>query len=107
MAALKSIYALHEVVTDENGDYIREYDKDLPHSDEIAEIFIREWNGFAGEMLKIKRRSWSRSKRRKGSNSGATYVKISSILCHHNFPMAGEKVSSKSSGSRKTAPAII
>lgn len=53
MSALKSIYALHEVVTDENGEYIREYDKDLPHSDEIAEIFIREWNGFAGEMLKI------------------------------------------------------
>ena len=51
MAKLSIIYTLHEIVVDNNGDYIKEYDKNLPHSNEIAEVFINQWNKDADEFM--------------------------------------------------------
>lgn len=51
MAKLSIIYTLREIIVDNNGDYIKEYDKNLPHSNEIAEAFINQWNKDADEFL--------------------------------------------------------
>ena len=51
MAKLSIIYTLHEIIVDNNGDYIKEYDKNLPHSNEVAEAFINQWNKDADEFM--------------------------------------------------------
>lgn len=51
MEKLSITYTLHEIIVDNNGDYIKEYDKNLPHADEIAEVFINEWNKNADEFM--------------------------------------------------------
>ena len=51
MAKLSIIYTLHEIVVDNNGDYIKEYNKNLPHSNEVAEAFINQWNKDADEFM--------------------------------------------------------
>ncbi len=51
MAKLSIIYTLNEVIVDNNGDYIKEYDKNLPHSNEVTEAFINQWNKDADEFM--------------------------------------------------------
>lgn len=51
MSKLSIVYTLNEVIIDDNNNYIKEYDKNLPHADEIAEVFINEWNKDADEFM--------------------------------------------------------
>lgn len=51
MSKLSIIYTLREIILDDNNDYIKEYDKNLPHSNEVAEAFINQWNKDADEFM--------------------------------------------------------
>lgn len=54
MATITSLYTCHEELLDENDNQIGYYEENLPHSKEIAEAFITQWNESADEfMLKL------------------------------------------------------
>ena len=51
MSKLSIIYTLSEIILDDNNNYIKEYNKNLPHADEIAEVFINQWNKDADDFM--------------------------------------------------------
>lgn len=51
MSKLSYICVLNEIILDENNDFVKEYNTNLPHADEIAEAFINEWNKDADEFM--------------------------------------------------------
>ena len=51
MAKLLSLYTLHERAFDKNGDEVAYYEKNLPHGDQLADAFIKNWNDDADFML--------------------------------------------------------
>ncbi len=53
MATFRSLYQLREVWYDENDDYVREFDEELPHEKEILDDVCREWNGMHDMFLNM------------------------------------------------------
>ena len=50
MSKILSLYTCHEVQVDDQGDFIKEYETNLPHADIIANEFISDWNKQADFM---------------------------------------------------------
>ena len=51
MATITSLYTCHEELLDENDNQIGYYEENLPHSKEIAEAFITQWNESADKFI--------------------------------------------------------
>ena len=51
MSKLSIVYTLNEIILDDNNNYVKEYNKNLPHADEIAEVFINQWNKDADDFM--------------------------------------------------------
>lgn len=51
MAVIKSLYTLHEIVVDNNDEFVKEYEVDLPHGDFIVEEMCKAWNADADKFI--------------------------------------------------------
>ncbi len=53
MAKLISLYTCHEAILDKKGNEVAYHETNLPHADEVAEAFLKEWNEDADWMVGI------------------------------------------------------
>ena len=51
MAKFTSLYECREVILDDNGDYVEEYEENLPHGDFIVNWFCNAWNKDADKFI--------------------------------------------------------
>ncbi len=53
MAKYMTLYTVHEEEYDKNGDYVRTYDENLPHSSAIVKELTESWNDMHSLMLDL------------------------------------------------------